>query len=240
MRVSASSRHSCPAASWKCPRIPGIRTLPTTGKRRRSGGRPTAPAAARLGDAILDVAAARFLRDGYAATSIEAVAREARVAKRTFYARFPDKAALFRAVVERLIATWHAASEPAFAPSDEIGAALERAGRTILDVALSPAALGLRRLIFAESARFPELVEALQQAGADGGAPRIAALLVPTEPTSPAALFAARQFMAMLLSEPLNRATISGTFPSAEQRGAWVAQTVRLFLHGWLDAQRGG
>lgn len=95
-------------------------------------------------------------------------------------------------------------------------------------------------MIFAKSARFPELVEALQQAGADGGAPRIAALLVPTEPTSPAALFAARQFMAMLLSEPLNRATISGTFPSAEQRGAWVAQTVRLFLHGWLDAQRGG
>lgn len=84
------------------------------------------------------MAAAGFLRDGYAATSIEAVAREARVAKRTFYARFPDKAALFRAVVERLIATWHAASEPAFAPSDEIGAALERAGRTILDVALSP------------------------------------------------------------------------------------------------------
>jgi TetR/AcrR family transcriptional repressor of mexJK operon len=171
------------------------------------------------------------------------VAKRARVAKRTFYARFPDKAALFRAVVERLIADWSIASAEAFVPHATLEETLGRVGRTILDVALTPAALGLRRLMFAESGRFPELVEAVQQAGAGVGAQRIAALLHPEGDASPGALFAARQFMAMILSEPLNRAAISGTLPGADDRQAWVTKTVRLFLEGWSRAgaaPRGG
>jgi len=40
---------------------------------------------------------------GYGATSIEAVARRARISKRTFYHRFDDKPALFVAVVHRIV-----------------------------------------------------------------------------------------------------------------------------------------
>jgi TetR/AcrR family transcriptional repressor of mexJK operon len=165
------------------------------------------------------------------------------VAKRTFYARFPDKAALFRAVVERLIADWSTASAAAFVPHGTLEATLGLAGRAILDVALTPLALGLRRLILAESGRFPELAEAVQKAGAGIGAQRIAALLHPEGAASAEALFAARQFMTMILSEPINRATISGALPDAAQRAEWVAQTVRLFLGGWRHsgaASRGG
>src|SRR5947208_875980 len=57
------------------------------------GGRPSREQAARLGERILDVATHLFLSHGYGATSIEAVARRARVSKRTFYHRFPDKPA---------------------------------------------------------------------------------------------------------------------------------------------------
>ena len=69
----------------------------------RRGGRPSRAAAALLGEHILDVASELFLDQGYGATSIEAVAQYARISKRTFYHRFPDKASLFGAVVRRII-----------------------------------------------------------------------------------------------------------------------------------------
>src|SRR6202166_1760501 len=62
---------------------------------RSCGGRPSREVAALLRDKILDVATELFLRDGYAAVSIEMIARGARVSKRTFYQRFSNKAVVF-------------------------------------------------------------------------------------------------------------------------------------------------
>lgn len=49
---------------------------------------------------ILAAATDLFLADGYVATTLEAVARRARVAARTVYVRFGTKAALFKRVVD--------------------------------------------------------------------------------------------------------------------------------------------
>ena len=49
---------------------------------------------------IVAAAAELFLADGYVATTLEAVARHARVAARTVYVRFGTKAALFKRVVD--------------------------------------------------------------------------------------------------------------------------------------------
>jgi AcrR family transcriptional regulator len=49
---------------------------------------------------ILAAATELFLADGYVATTLEAVARHARVAARTVYVRFGTKAALFKRVVD--------------------------------------------------------------------------------------------------------------------------------------------
>jgi AcrR family transcriptional regulator len=53
--------------------------------------------------AILDSARDLFLRDGYAATSIEAVAERAEVSRQTVYDVFGDKASLLYAVGERVV-----------------------------------------------------------------------------------------------------------------------------------------
>jgi len=55
-------------------------------------------AAARTRAAILDAAEARFRRDGYAATSVAAVAKDAGVALKTVYLAFDTKAGLLRAL----------------------------------------------------------------------------------------------------------------------------------------------
>jgi AcrR family transcriptional regulator len=73
---------------------------------RGHGGRPSRLESAQLSDRILDVATALFLGEGYGATSIEAIARRARISKRTFYHRFRGKEVLFETVLRRLIERW--------------------------------------------------------------------------------------------------------------------------------------
>jgi AcrR family transcriptional regulator len=53
---------------------------------------------------VLDAARFLALRHGLKAITMEAIAREARIAKPTLYSYFPDKAAVFTAVMEALIA----------------------------------------------------------------------------------------------------------------------------------------
>jgi AcrR family transcriptional regulator len=62
-------------------------------------------------DRILDAARNLFLRNGLRGTTMEAIAREARIAKPTLYAHFPDKDAVFVAIVEQMLTAKIAAFE---------------------------------------------------------------------------------------------------------------------------------
>ena len=98
-------------------------------------------AAAATRERICAAAEERFVRDGYARTSIRAVAQAAGVAEATVYLTFPDKAALLDAVIVR--AARDNASESlgaiAAAPPEEIlqrlaaanAVLMARAGRLI-------------------------------------------------------------------------------------------------------------
>lgn len=203
--------------------------------RRGTGGRPTAAAAAQLEAAILAHAIAAFLADGYAATSIEALAKTCGVAKRTIYTRWDGKPALFRAVVAELLNRW-VGQAGTFAEPDDVEAALRDAARRILAVALTPEAVALQRLLVAESGRFPELPNMIREAGVTMGQQRIATILqrsidAGTLPPQDIA-FAAEQFMHLVVSGPQLRAL--GLRPSfdPEQTAAWADHAVSLFLRG--------
>jgi len=207
----------------------------TGGAVPRSGGRPTAAAATLLEDVILDHATAAFLRQGYAATSIEAIARQARVAKRTIYARWQNKAALFLAVLRRLVSGW-LSSANTWQEADGLEAALNAAAQSILTIGLTPEAIALHRLVIAESGRFPQLKAIMDQAGVQEGVRRIAALLdqaiiagkLPPIDTA----FAAEQFQHLVLAGPQRRALGLGVELDAAERDAWGKAAVRLFLSG--------
>jgi len=57
-------------------------------------------------EAILSAAQELLLKNGLRGTSMEAIARQARIAKPTLYAYFPDKAAIFKTLVDAVIAQW--------------------------------------------------------------------------------------------------------------------------------------
>jgi TetR/AcrR family transcriptional regulator, mexJK operon transcriptional repressor len=205
------------------------------GTTRRSGGRPTAQAAAQLETTILGAATTAFLADGYAATTIEAIARACGVAKRTIYARWSGKPALFLAVLERLMTKW-LSDAGAWDSTNDLETALDDAARHILAIALTPEAIALNRLLIAESARFPELPVMMHQAGAGEGTKRLAALLdraiargtLPPRDT----VFAAEQFLHLVLTGPQQRALGLGPKLDEQQTEVWRKASVALFLTG--------
>src|SRR6058998_3314973 len=170
------------------------------------GGRPSRQQAARLGERILDAATHLFLSHGYGATSIEAVARRARISKRTFYHRFDDKPALFVAVVHRIVDRLRSPADVELLAGD-LQEILQRLARFILRAALLPQAIALNRMLVAESARFPKLAAVVTERGVTDEAIRFIAGILEREIRAgnlaldnPA--FAAQQLLYMIIALP--------------------------------------
>ncbi len=127
-------------------------TVPAT---RR--GRPTLSRVGEIDRAILSAAQGLFLSQGFADTSMEAVAAEAGISKGTLYARYSTKQALFEAIAADRLQAW---SLQAPGPSAAIGsleARLLKRARSILDGISIPEVQAFGRLLTAEAKRFPEL-----------------------------------------------------------------------------------
>jgi len=195
--------------------------------------------AEQLREQILEVATPLFLTEGYGATSIEAVAKQARMSKRTLYSRFRDKAELFGAVVHRLVERMRPPNVPAerYFEGGSLEVILRRLAQLVLRAALSPPALALHRVIVAESTRFPELATAVNQEGTRREAiRRIAALLEGEAQAGRLSLtnaeFAAEQFLHMLVAGPQRRALGLGTPMTTAELDGWARDAVDLFLNG--------
>jgi len=209
-------------------------------KKVSRGGRPSRAEAGMIESKILDAAAALFFSQGYGSVTIEEVARTAQISKRTFYARFEDKAALFRAVVGRIIQQVRPSSPETdlLFQGDQVEVVLRRIAPVILKASLSENALSLHRVMLAEAKRFPELALIMNEQNTRQEAiTRIAKLLEPTTnqdaPRSPKALFAAEQFLFMLTAGPQRRALGFGPPMQAAELEAWATHTIDLFMHGY-------
>jgi TetR/AcrR family transcriptional regulator, mexJK operon transcriptional repressor len=204
---------------------------------RRRGGRPSFQESAQLRDRILDVATDLFFARGYGATSIDAVAQRAHISKRTFYHRFEDKAALFGAVLHRIIEGLRPPAAMPLVTGADLQNILQRLADIILHAALTPRALALHRLIVGESARFPKLAAAVTTEGATKEAITLIAGLLAHETraghlTLDDPLFAAEQFLQMVLSVPQRRAMGLGKPMTPAELDRWALGVVDLFLNG--------
>ncbi|WP_285037587.1 TetR/AcrR family transcriptional regulator [Plantibacter sp. ME-Dv--P-095] len=123
-------------------------------------GRPTAAERDRRRDAILDAAIGRFTAHGYGGTTIEAIAADAGVTKRTIYNWFGDLAGVLSAAVERQ----HAYLIAVDAPGSDAESLEDAATRLVLALH-SDVSVALHRLVIAESPRFPEVAAEFYAAG---------------------------------------------------------------------------
>jgi AcrR family transcriptional regulator len=114
--------------------------------------------------AVLKAALRLFLEQGFSATSMDAIAREAGVSKATLYAHVKSKEELFAAITatcaEQLLA-----AQTAFEHEEDVRAALLRFGRAHVALLLSPEGAAMYRIVIAEAPRFPELGRAFYENG---------------------------------------------------------------------------
>lgn len=211
------------------------------------GGRPSRVDALRLRQRILEAATDLFLAEGYGSTTVEAVAARARISKRTFYHRFDDKAMLFAAVVHNII---EQIRPPAGVPLIEgvrLREVLRRLAGMMLRAALSPQAIALHRLVMAESTRFPELARAVTGDGSAREATTLIGGLLARELrdsklSAEDRVFAAEQFIFMVVTLPQRRAMGYGKPMTAAELDAWADKVVGLFLdgcRGWTPHEGG-
>lgn len=133
----------------------------------RSGGAegPAKPASRQLsaekGEAILAGSRVEFLRNGYAATTMDRVAAAAGVSKATVYSHFTDKETLFQCLTQQMVgdrvAQLFGAGEAAALPDEPRQALAELAHRCLEPCEGQSDFLAFFRLVVGESERFPQL-----------------------------------------------------------------------------------
>lgn len=129
-------------------------------------GRPSTAQLAAISETILTAAQALFLSEGYANTTMEAVAASAGVGKATLYARYGGKPDLFQAIFAARIEAWRAAgSDTVQADETDITAWLRRRALSMLHALREPEIRAFDHLMASEAPRFPELAQAFHEMG---------------------------------------------------------------------------
>lgn len=189
------------------------------------------------GERLLAAAREMFLEKGYAATSMDQVAKAARASKTTLYTRFPSKEELFAAVIRRECEVW-GATFPADAfdhiPFEE---ALLTIGRRMVGLLWSDAALHIHQVVQGEAMRQPAVAKAFHDNGPAPTLAAVAGFFARARDTGrwdiPDPEFAAEQFMAALEGGAHCQLSMGLCgIPSDEERERHVTRVVALFLRG--------
>ncbi len=188
---------------------------------------------------ILDGARQVFLEVGFERACMDHIAARAEVSKATIYNHFHDKKDLFVACArEQASGTREQMSALLQEPSGDLERDLQRFGETLLRFLLKPDVLALRRIILADTPRFPELGQALLDDGALAMRHRLAAYLEQRAAAGALRLdnsrLAAFQFISLCEGELFLYAEF-GVLPEApeERIRETVSAAVRTFLRAY-------
>ncbi|WP_035139526.1 TetR/AcrR family transcriptional regulator [Fischerella sp. PCC 9605] len=204
---------------------------------KSKGGRPKSGTTQERIERLLDDAAKVFLEYGYGLSSIDILARQAHVAKRTIYQHFGNKAELFGAVVRRLSDSVVLSFPHLGSDTRPIKQVLTAFAYQLLERVLSPEVLGLHRIVIGEACRFPELAKQFYDNGPGRAITALADYLLSQKELGVMELvepkIAAEQFFNMVLGELYRRALLGiDPTPTPEKIREHIDCTVNLFLRG--------
>jgi AcrR family transcriptional regulator len=202
----------------------------------RGAGRPTTEQAEARHEELLDAALDLFLEHGFELTTIEMIAARINMTKRTVYARYADKASLFRGAVQRAIER-QVVPRHVLEGFDEgdLTETLASIARLRIGQVMTPNGLRLQRIINTESYRFPEIFTANYEQSARPVIDFVAGLLdraidagqiAPTDSG-----LAASAFMSMVISGQV-RAIVSGRALTEAEIDRKIYFSVHLLLDG--------
>ena len=109
-------------------------------------GRPTQAEAKKLHQKLRKAAVATFIKYGYDGTTMEAIARAAGITRRTLYARYPDKRAVFVDVIPWALTRRTEREESYDLDEGDLRSSLVAVGRAGLARAIDPDIVRLTRI----------------------------------------------------------------------------------------------
>lgn len=202
---------------------------------KRGPGRPPG----RQGEDLLALARATFLEFGFDGTTMQEVARRARVSKSSLYREHCSKDALFVAVVEDWVERGQGAMRPhvdsLLTATHPTGALVELA-EVLLEAVLALPVAQMRRLVAAEAERFPEVASAYLHASWEANTDVLGVALATLGHRGQLRVdhphIAAQQFVWLVVGGPLNIQTLTGNdkTPDAAARRDIAVQAVSTFL----------
>jgi TetR/AcrR family transcriptional regulator, mexJK operon transcriptional repressor len=200
-------------------------------------GRPTRAQAQQLEIRLREAAVSAFLDHGYDRATMEMIAEAAGITKRTLYARYPDKRAVFLDVIPWALSRSVEDDSIPDTDDDDLEDALLAIGRGALRRALDPDIVRLHRIAMAESPRFSEFSVSAETFGWSSRHRQVIALLRRHEDAGDIELddieLAAEHFLALVEVLPARLADF-GVYRSRRQEERHLKHAVRLFLRGIL------
>ena len=190
---------------------------------------------------VLDVATAYFLKHGYQGASINAMARSSGISKESIYRYFSSKKQLFEAVIGRELADYRNVLSrlDTTLTTVDLRAALLAVANTILGVITTDRTLALRRLIFEEARRSPELGQHYYEIGPERGCAALENGFRSHEADADFdAAVLARHFAALLSWRiMLERECAVSAAPTKVETAQWVESIVDDFMKAFLRSR---
>lgn len=188
----------------------------------------------RKDEEILRAATRLFLKHGYLATTMDAVALESGVTKQTVYAYYKSKGELFKQMLLALCSRYENAQPPAYG-NEPFKVQLLKQGMVILDLITHPDVMGATRLVISESDKHPRLAKLYYESGTQRLVQMIAHFLDEYnrrgEIAIPHTLSAASYFLAMLKGTYYVKMILRvKPDPTEKMKADHVQETVRIFL----------
>lgn len=184
-------------------------------------------------DTILSIAQQVFIEEGYAAASMSTIAARVGGSKGTLYNYFRSKAELFVAVIHNQCEIHQNQIFDVTEP--DIRKYLTELARRFVRMLLSDEVITIHRIVVAEATRFPEIGEALYEAGPKRGKQRMVAYLKQAiadgrlKPCDPER--AAEQAMEMALGGMYRRRLWNvGPAPTEEEMESAIISAVDVFM----------
>jgi TetR/AcrR family transcriptional regulator, mexJK operon transcriptional repressor len=208
----------------------------TSELKRGRGGRPTQAESERRHVVLLQKAAELFFAKGFEATSIDAIAQAAGVAKRFIYDRYADKGELFLEAIARTIQDRAGPLHSFEIPDGPAEIGLIKFAERILEIALKPETLAIFRMILVEAPRFPSLARLDTERNRHRGLSAMIRVLRAYEQRGELVIddadMLAELFFTITVRPAQLRALLLGPEQNSAQQDARIRAAVRLFLDG--------
>lgn len=199
-------------------------------------GRPTRAQQLQRHEELLSVALDIFLERGFEQATMEEIATCVGMSKRTVYAYYEDKPALFKAAVRRAIELYTMPREAIDAViTDDLEETLVAIGRQRVTNMATPVATKLQRILGTQSFRFPELFNESFEKGAGPVIDVLCGLFERYSASGEIAMAepvrAATAFLSLVVGGP-TRIIVSGNVMDDAEINERIRFAVGLFLNG--------